>query len=74
MFKARMMLVTPAISVRTVRPATMVANHKKLLSREKAGRRGRMASHQKIHNDSGPDVCTCASMINSAVAYVWLTS
>jgi hypothetical protein len=69
-----MMLVTPASSVRTVRPATAVANHKKVLTREKAKRKGRMASHHEFHNDGGRIGCMIASMINSMVAYVWLTS
>ena len=37
-FSARTMLVTPSMSVRTVKPATMVANHRKVRRRENAGR------------------------------------
>ena len=40
------MLVTPSNSVRTVRPATAVANHMKLRVREHAGRSNPIAFHQ----------------------------
>jgi hypothetical protein len=40
------MLVTPRCSVRTVRPATTVANHRKLRGRENAGRSSQIAFHQ----------------------------
>jgi hypothetical protein len=48
------MLVTPSSSVRTVKPATAVANHMKLRRRENAGRSNRIASHQAIHSDIAP--------------------
>ena len=40
------MLVTPRNSVRTVMPATTVANHMKLRRRENAGRSNWIAFHQ----------------------------
>ena len=45
------MLVTPSNSVRTVKPATAVANHMKLRRRENAGRSNQIASHQAIQSD-----------------------
>ena len=50
------MLVTPSNSVRTVKPATAVANHIKLRRRENAGRSNQIASHQCIHSDIGPEL------------------
>jgi len=47
------MLVTPSNSVRTVMPATMVANHMKARKRENAGRSDWIAFHQGPHSDSG---------------------
>jgi hypothetical protein len=47
------MLVTPSVSTRTVMPATTVANHMKVLTREKAGRSNWIAFHQQPHSDSG---------------------
>jgi hypothetical protein len=44
------MLVTPSKSVRTVSPATQVANHIKLRKREHAGRSNQIASHQCIQS------------------------
>jgi hypothetical protein len=44
------MLVTPSKSVRTVKPATQVANHRKVRKREQAGRSSQIALHQWIHN------------------------
>ena len=44
------MLVTPSRSVRTVKPATAVANHRKLRRRENAGRSNQITSHQAIHS------------------------
>ena len=46
------MLVTPSVSTRTVMPATMVANHMKVLRRENAGRNNWIAFHQQLHSDS----------------------
>jgi hypothetical protein len=51
------MEVTPSNSVRTVKPATAVANHKKVRRRENAGRSIQIASHQIIHSDIGPTRC-----------------
>ncbi len=48
------MLVTPSSSVRTVKPATAVANHMKLRRRENAGRSNQSAFHQAIHRDIAP--------------------
>ena len=45
------MLVTPSSSVRTLKPATAVANQMKLRRRENAGRTNQIASHQAIHSD-----------------------
>jgi hypothetical protein len=50
---ARTMLVMPSVSTRTVMPATMVANHMKVLRRENAGRNSWIAFHHKPHSDSG---------------------
>jgi hypothetical protein len=47
------MLVTPKSSVRTVKPATAVANHIKVRSRENAGRTSCSALHHKSHNGTG---------------------
>jgi hypothetical protein len=47
------MLVMPSVSTRTVMPATMVANHMKVLRRENAGRNSWIAFHHKPHSDSG---------------------
>ena len=47
------MLDTPRSSVRTVKPATAVANHKKVRIRENAGRTSCSALHHKIHNGTG---------------------
>jgi hypothetical protein len=44
------MLETPSKSVRTVKPATQVANHTKVRKREQAGRSSQIALHQWIHN------------------------
>jgi hypothetical protein len=44
------MLVTPSNSVRTVKPATEVANHMKLRRRENAGRSSQIVFHQEIHS------------------------
>ncbi len=44
------MLVTPSSSMRTVRPATAVANQRKVRRREKAGRSRPIAFHQEIHS------------------------
>src|SRR6202790_4263601 len=58
------MLGTPSNSTRTVRPATAVTNHKKELSREKAGRSSRSAFHQIPQSDSGsPRSGMVASMV-----------
>src|SRR5664279_935625 len=46
------MLLTPSVSMRTVIPATMVANHMKVLKRENAGRSSWIAFHHKPHSDS----------------------
>jgi hypothetical protein len=51
------MLVTPSMSVRTVKPATAVANQRKLRRRENAGRSRQIAFHQSIHSDIGPARC-----------------
>jgi len=45
------MLVTPRESVRTVKPATVIANHMKARRRENAGRSNQIASHQAIQSD-----------------------
>ena len=47
------MLVTPSMSERTVIPATMVANHRKVLRRENAGRSNSIAFHHEPHSDNG---------------------
>ena len=44
------MLVTPSSSVRTLRPATAVANQSKVRRRENAGRSNQIASPQGIHS------------------------
>lgn len=51
------MLVTPSSSVRTVKPATAVANHKKVRRRVNAGRSNQITFHQGIHSDIVPPVC-----------------
>ena len=51
------MLVTPSMSVRTVKPATAVANQKKVCRRENAGRSRQIAFHQLIQSDIGPARC-----------------
>src|SRR5208283_3918171 len=45
-FSARTMEVTPSNSVRTVKPATAAANHRKVRRRENAGRSIQIAFHQ----------------------------
>ena len=47
------MPVTPSVSTRTVMPATTVANHRKVLRREKAGLSNWIAFHQQPHSGSG---------------------
>src|SRR5271169_4550066 len=47
------MEVTPSNSVRTVKPATAAANHRKVRRRENAGRSIQIAFHQSIHSDIG---------------------
>src|SRR5215469_3332140 len=51
------MEVTPSSSVRTVKPATAVANHRKVRRRENAGRSSQIAFHQSAHSDIGPTRC-----------------
>ena len=49
------MLVTPStVHVRTVKPATAVANQRKVCRRENAKRSCQIAFHQCIHSDIGP--------------------
>jgi len=52
---------TPSKSVRTVKPATAVANHMKLRRRENAGRNSQIAFHQGIHSDIVPS-CSLLSI------------
>ena len=67
------MEVTPSNSVRTVKPATAAANHRKVRRRENAGRSIQIAFHQSIHSDIGPnsllfllnDVVTLASAVTT---------
>ena len=47
------MEVTPSKSARAVKPATAVANQRKVCRRENAGRRRQIALHQCIHRDIG---------------------
>ena len=54
---ARTMEVTPSMSVRTVKPATPVANHRKVCRRENAGRSRQIAFHQCSHSDIGLARC-----------------
>ena len=58
------MLVTPSNSARTVRPATIVANHMKLRRRENAGCSNRIAFHHKPHSE-----CDCPRS-NMAISMV----
>ena len=51
------MEVTPSMSVRTVKPATAVANHRKVCRRENAGRSRQIAFHQCSHSDIGLARC-----------------
>ena len=51
------MLVTPSMSMRTAKPATVVANQRKVCRRENAGRSRQIAFHQCIHSDIGPTRC-----------------
>ena len=60
---ARTMLVTPSNSVRTVKPATAVANHMKVRRRENAGRSKQIASHQA----SQSDIVCLRVLVDSAV-------
>ena len=64
------MLVTPSNSVRTVMPATMVANHMKARKRENAGRSDWIAFHQEPHSDSG---CPRSNMVISTIVLVRFT-
>ena len=50
---------TPSSSVRTVRPATAVANHRKVRWRENAGRSNPIALLQAIHRDMVSPVDGC---------------
>ena len=47
------MEVTPSCSMRTVKPATAAANHRKVCKRVNAGRSDWIAFHQSIHNAIG---------------------
>ena len=50
------MLVTPSMSVRTVRsPPRRWQNQRKVCRRENAGRSSQIAFHQCIHGDIGPN-------------------
>jgi len=60
------MLVTPSNSTRTVRPATMVANHRKVRRRENAGRSNSIAFHHKPHSGSG---CPRSNMVVSLIMF-----
>jgi hypothetical protein len=66
------MLVTPKSSVRTVKPATAVANHRKVRSRENAGRSICSAFHHKTHNGTDFPICNCRVIIYS-IAYIGYT-
>jgi len=60
------MLVTPSNSTRTVRPATMVANHMKVRRRENAGRSNSIAFHHKPHSEGA---CLRSNMVVSMVVF-----
>ena len=64
------MLVTPSSSVRTVKPATAVANHRKQRRRENAGRSSQIALYQGIHSDIAPPVRCCQHSI-ACVCYTY---
>src|SRR5664279_1862514 len=66
------MLVTPKCSLRTVNPATVVANQRKGCNRENAGRSICSAFHHKTHNGIGTPICSCRVIIHS-IAYVSYT-
>ena len=66
------MLVTPKCSLRTVNPATVVANQRKVCNRENAGRSICSAFHHKTHNGIGTPICSCRVIIYS-IAYVSYT-
>src|ERR1035438_3545465 len=66
------MLVTPRCSVRTVNPATVVANQRKVGNRENAGRNMRSAFHHMTHNGIGTPICSCRVIIYS-IAYIGYT-
>jgi hypothetical protein len=62
------MLVTPKCSVRTVNPATAVANQRKVRNRENAGRSICSAFHHRTHNGIGTPICSCRVIVYS-IAY-----
>src|SRR5208283_2057126 len=66
------MLVTPKCSVRTVNPATAVANQRKVRNRENAGRSICSALHHKTHNGIGTPICSCRVIVDS-IAYTSYT-
>ena len=63
------MLVTPRCSVRTEKPATVVANQRNVGNRENAGRSICSAFHHKTHNGIGTPICSCRVIIDS-IAYI----
>jgi hypothetical protein len=69
---ARTMLVTPRCSVRTVNPATVVANQRNVGNRENAGRNICSAFHHKTHNGIGTPICSCRVIVHS-IAYISYT-
>jgi hypothetical protein len=70
--ECRQSLVTPRCSVRTVNPATVVANQRKVGNRENAGRNMRSAFHHMTHNGIGTPICSCRVIIDS-IAYIGYT-
>jgi hypothetical protein len=57
------MLVTPRCSVRTVNPATVVANQRNARNRENAGRNMCSAFHHETHNGIGTPICSCRVIV-----------
>jgi|ERR1035438_9221314 len=59
------MLETPRCSVRTVKPATVVANQKNARNRENAGCKRCSAFHHKTHNGIGTPIFSCRVIVYS---------
>src|SRR5450432_803475 len=65
------MLVTPKCSVRTVNPATVVANQRNVCNRENAGRNICSAFHHKTHNGIGTPICGCRVIVFIVALYCY---